>query len=46
MGVALRPVTRAAGPLLGAVDLGALLQQALTALPGDRLRIALTAPDH
>jgi virulence factor Mce-like protein len=46
VGVALRPVTRAAGPLLGAVDLGALLQQALTALPGDRLRIALTAPDH
>ncbi|WP_067898296.1 MlaD family protein [Nocardia vaccinii] len=46
IGVALRPVTRAAGPLLGSVDLADLLQQALTALPGDRVRIALVAPGH
>ncbi|MFF0492468.1 MlaD family protein [Nocardia sp. NPDC004068] len=44
IGVALRPVTRATGPLLGSIDLGTLLEQALAALPGDRLRIALTAP--
>ncbi|MGK8488313.1 MlaD family protein [Nocardia asiatica] len=44
LGVALRPVTSAAGPALGAVDMATLLDQALTALPGDRLRITLRTP--
>ncbi|MET7771685.1 MlaD family protein [Nocardia sp. NPDC005366] len=44
LGVALRPVTTAAGPALGAVDMATLLDQALTALPGDRLRITLQPP--
>ncbi|MBF6193704.1 MlaD family protein [Nocardia implantans] len=41
LGVALRPVSSAAGPALGAVDMATLLDRALSALPGDRLRITL-----
>ncbi|MBF6353762.1 MCE family protein [Nocardia higoensis] len=44
LGVALRPVTTAVGPALGAVDMATLLDQALAALPGDRLRIVLQQP--
>lgn len=44
IGIALRPISQAAGPVLGMIDLATLLQQALTALPGDRLRIAVTVP--
>lgn len=44
LGVALRPVTTAVGPALGAVDMATLLDRALTALPGDRLRITLQPP--
>ncbi|MBF6260595.1 MCE family protein [Nocardia farcinica] len=44
LGVALRPVTTATGPALGALDLATLLDQAMTALPGDHLRITLQPP--
>jgi virulence factor Mce-like protein len=44
LGVALRPVSSAAGPALGALDMATLLDQALTALPGDRVRITLRTP--
>lgn len=46
LGVALRPVSAAVGPLLGEVDTATLLEYALGALPGDRIRIALTPPDR
>ncbi|WP_067889383.1 MlaD family protein [Nocardia vaccinii] len=41
---ALRPVSRATAPLLNRLDFAALLDRALQALPGDRLRIDLTVP--
>lgn len=44
LGVALRPVSAAVGPLLGEVDTATLLEYGLGTLPGDRLRIALTPP--
>lgn len=44
LGVALRPVTSATGPALGAVDMATLLDQALHSLPGDRLRVTLAPP--
>ncbi|MGK8522612.1 MlaD family protein [Nocardia asteroides] len=44
LGVALRPMSSATGPALGALDMATLLDQALTALPGDRLRITLRTP--
>lgn len=44
LGVALRPVSSAVGPLLGEVDTATLLEYALATLPGDRVRIELSAP--
>ncbi|BDT90927.1 MULTISPECIES: MlaD family protein [Nocardia] len=44
LGVALRPVSSASGASLGVVDMATLLDRALTALPGDRLRITLRTP--
>lgn len=44
LGVALRPLTTAVGPTLGAVDLATLLDHTLASLPGDRLRLTLTPP--
>lgn len=44
LGVALRPVSTSVGPLLGAVDTATLLEYALAALPGDRVRIELSPP--
>jgi phospholipid/cholesterol/gamma-HCH transport system substrate-binding protein len=41
---ALRPMSRATGPLLGSIDFGDLLAQALSALPGDRVRVAVEIP--
>lgn len=44
LGVALRPVSSAVGPLLGEIDTATLLDYALGALPGDRLRVELSPP--
>ncbi|WP_459545911.1 hypothetical protein [Nocardia sp. X0981] len=44
IGVALRPATRATGPLLASIDLGTLLEQAIATLPGDSVRFTVTAP--
>ncbi|MGW0248368.1 MlaD family protein [Nocardia goodfellowii] len=44
LGVALRPVSAAVGPALGMVDFATFLDQVLATLPGDRLRLILTAP--
>ena len=46
LGAALRPLSAAVGPLLGTVDTATLLDHALRALPGDRVRVALSAPDR
>lgn len=44
IGVALRPATRATGPLLGSIDLGTLLEQAIATLPGESVRFTVTVP--
>lgn len=44
LGGALRPITQASGPLVGMIDLADLLDHAIHSLPGDRLRVTLTAP--
>ncbi|MGN2636806.1 MlaD family protein [Nocardia takedensis] len=44
LGVALRPVTSAVGPALGSLDMGTLLERAMDAVPGDRLRLTLQPP--
>ncbi|OLT45679.1 Mce family protein [Gordonia sp. CNJ-863] len=44
IGGALRPITQASGPLVGMIDLADLLDHAIHSLPGDRLRVTLTAP--
>jgi len=44
LGTALRPITKASGPLVGMIDLADLLDHAIHSLPGDRLRVTLTAP--
>lgn len=44
IGVALRPVTQATGPLLGSIDMGTLLEHALATLPGDRMRFTVNVP--
>ncbi|MBF6277452.1 MULTISPECIES: MlaD family protein [Nocardia] len=44
IGVALRPATRATGPLLGSIDIGTLLEQAIATLPGDSVRFTVTVP--
>ncbi|MDV2475590.1 MCE family protein [Rhodococcus zopfii] len=44
IGVALRPVTQAAGPVLGRMDLGTLLEQAIATMPGESVRFTVTVP--
>lgn len=44
IGAALLPLAKSTGSLLGLVNFGDLLDQALHALPGDRLRVAVTIP--
>lgn len=44
IGIALRPATRATGPLLGSIDLATLLEQAIATLPGDSVRFTVTMP--
>lgn len=44
IGVALRPATQATGPLLGSIDLGTLLEQAIATLPGDSVRFSVNVP--
>ncbi|WP_040799105.1 MlaD family protein [Nocardia higoensis] len=44
IGVALRPATQATGPLLGTIDLGTLLEQAIATLPGESVRFTVTVP--
>ncbi|MFE0748953.1 MlaD family protein [Gordonia sp. NPDC058843] len=44
LGGILRPITQASGPLVGMIDIADLLDRALHSLPGDRVRIELTAP--
>ncbi|MET7769493.1 MlaD family protein [Nocardia sp. NPDC005366] len=44
IGAALRPVTMAAGPMVGLIDLARLLENLLAALPGDSVRFTVTTP--
>ncbi|MCR8898641.1 MlaD family protein [Gordonia sp. GONU] len=44
LGGILRPISKATGPLVGMIDLADLLDHAIHSLPGDRLRVTLTAP--
>ncbi|ANY21821.1 MlaD family protein [Gordonia terrae] len=44
LGGILRPISKATGPLIGMIDLADLIDSALHSLPGDRLRVELTAP--
>ncbi|WP_277371612.1 MlaD family protein [Rhodococcus rhodochrous] len=44
IGVALRPVTQAAGSVVGRMDLGTLLEQAIATMPGDSVRFTVNVP--
>ncbi|UYP20812.1 MlaD family protein [Rhodococcus sp. Z13] len=44
IGVALRPATQATGSVVGRMDLGTLLEQAIATLPGDSVRFTVSVP--
>lgn len=44
IGTALRPVTLAVGPPIGALDLGAMLENAIASMPDDAVRVTVSPP--